>query len=74
MDEADNLGDRICIMAEGEVQTVGSSIFLKNRFGVGYNLIVTKSPQSNSKDIQHFIKKECTEAVMMQEVSTEIHF
>jgi ABC-type multidrug transport system ATPase subunit len=38
MDEADILGDRIAIMAEGDVQCCGSSLFLKNRYGVGYNL------------------------------------
>jgi len=38
MDEADILGDRIAIMAEGKVQCTGSSLFLKNRYGVGYNL------------------------------------
>lgn len=35
MDEADILGDRIAIMAEGKVQCVGSSLFLKNNYGVG---------------------------------------
>lgn len=35
MDEADILGDRIAIMAEGDVQCTGSSLFLKNRYGVG---------------------------------------
>ena len=33
MDEADLLGDRIAIMAEGQVQCCGSSIFLKNIYG-----------------------------------------
>ena len=42
MDEADILGDRICIMAEGNVQCCGSSLFLKNKFGVGYNLVLAK--------------------------------
>mmetsp|Transcript_8487 Transcript_8487/g.14273 ORF Transcript_8487/g.14273 Transcript_8487/m.14273 type:complete len:111 (+) Transcript_8487:423-755(+) len=35
MDEADILGDKIAIMAEGSIQCVDSSLFLKNRFGVG---------------------------------------
>jgi len=35
MDEADLLGDRIAIMAEGELQCCGSSLFLKNKFGSG---------------------------------------
>jgi ABC-type multidrug transport system ATPase subunit len=42
MDEADILGDRIAIMAEGDVQCCGSSLFLKNRYGVGYNLKIDK--------------------------------
>ena len=42
MDEADYLGDRIGIMAEGRLNCCGSSIFLKNQFGVGYNLVVVK--------------------------------
>jgi ATP-binding cassette subfamily A (ABC1) protein 3 len=42
MDEADILGDRIAIMAEGRVQCMGSSLFLKKRYGVGYNLVISK--------------------------------
>jgi ATP-binding cassette subfamily A (ABC1) protein 3 len=42
MDEADILGDRIGIMANGEINCLGSSLFLKNRFGVGYNLTMVK--------------------------------
>ena len=33
MDEADLLGDRIAIMAEGVVQCCGTSLFLKNKYG-----------------------------------------
>ena len=33
MDEADLLGDRIAIMANGQLQCCGSSIFLKNIYG-----------------------------------------
>ncbi len=38
MDEADYLGDRITIMGEGKLICSGSSVFLKNKFGIGYNL------------------------------------
>ena len=38
MDEADFLGDRIGIMAEGKLQCCGSSIFLKNRYEWIFNL------------------------------------
>ncbi len=33
MDEADLLGDRIAIMAEGVIQCVGTSLFLKKKYG-----------------------------------------
>lgn len=42
MDEADFLGDRIGIMGEGRLICVGSSVYLKNKFGVGYNLTIVK--------------------------------
>jgi ATP-binding cassette subfamily A (ABC1) protein 3 len=38
MDEADILGDRIGILAKGRISCLGSSLFLKRKFGVGYNL------------------------------------
>ena len=42
LDEADYLGDRIGIMTQGKLKCVGSSVFLKNKFGVGYNLTIVK--------------------------------
>lgn len=42
MDEADYLGDRIAIMAGGKLITVGSNVYLKNKFGVGYNITFVK--------------------------------
>ena len=35
LDEADVLGDRVAVMAEGRLACAGSSFFLKQRFGVG---------------------------------------
>ena len=58
MDEADILGDRIGIMAEGRLICVGSSLFLKNRFGVGYNLtIVKKSKEEKNPRIEQYLKE-----------------
>ena len=42
MEEADALGDRIAILSHGKLQTLGSSLFLKNRFGLGYRLSLEK--------------------------------
>ncbi|XP_035828704.1 phospholipid-transporting ATPase ABCA7 [Aplysia californica] len=42
MDEADVLGDRIAIIQHGKLRTVGSSLFLKGRFGSGYYLTLVR--------------------------------
>ena len=38
MDEADILADRKAVLSNGRVQCVGSSLFLKKQFGIGYVL------------------------------------
>jgi ATP-binding cassette subfamily A (ABC1) protein 5 len=38
MDEADILADRKAIITKGKLKCIGSSLFLKNRFGLGYHL------------------------------------
>lgn len=62
MDEADILGDRIAIMAEGDVQCTGSSLFLKNRYGVGYNLVIAKKSREPAPQVDEFIKARMKEA------------
>lgn len=51
MEEADTLGDKIAIMAMGRLRAVGTSLHLKNRFGVGYhiNLIVENERVEEAK-------------------------
>lgn len=40
MDEAEVLADRVAILKEGSLQCCGSVMFLKQRFGLGYNITV----------------------------------
>ena len=49
MDEADILGDRIGIMAGGRLVCLGRSLFLKQRYGVGYNLTLVKNEKDENK-------------------------
>ena len=74
MDEADILGDRIAIMAEGDVQCNGTSLFLKNRYGVGYNLTIAKASRDLAPQIDQFIIDRIPTAKKMQEVSSEISY
>jgi ABC-type multidrug transport system ATPase subunit len=72
MDEADVLGDRICIMAEGEVQCCGSALFLKNRFGVGYRLSLIKSANTCADDVQRWLIKHMEKAIFVQDLHSEM--
>lgn len=56
MDEADILGDRIGIMTNGQLICLGSSLFLKNRFGVGYNLTMLNKSKEPNRQIASFLK------------------
>jgi ATP-binding cassette, subfamily A (ABC1), member 3 len=43
MEEADALSDRIVLMNHGKVKCCGSPLFLKDRFGSGYRITVSKA-------------------------------
>lgn len=86
MDEADILGDRIAIMASGQLRCAGSSLFLKKHYGVGYQLTIEKNPKSigssnhasnddnvddTLREIVHSVVKE---AKLLSNVGTEMSF
>lgn len=73
MDEADYLGDRIGIMGEGRMVCCGSSIFLKNRFGVGYNLtFVKETATTDSTVLINLIKKYIPNAKVLSNVAADL--
>lgn len=74
MDEADILGDRIAIMAGGKIKCCGGSLFLKKRFGVGYNLIIAKENKDPNGRIDEFINERIPEAIKLGEVSSEVTY
>ncbi|TMW64055.1 hypothetical protein Poli38472_014172 [Pythium oligandrum] len=75
MDEADILGDRIAIMSEGELRCCGSSLFLKNRYGAGYNLTLVKDDQAcNDSEVINFITSYVPSAQVLSNVGSEIAF
>ena len=46
LDEADELADRIAILSKGKLLILGTSNYLKKKYGVGYNLIITPKTES----------------------------
>lgn len=73
MDEADILGDRIGIMSSGKMTCLGSSMFLKNKFGVGYHVsIEKKTPEDNTVVLPYFEKHLGSGVRKFTEVSGEM--
>ena len=73
MDEADYLGDRIGIMGDGKMICCGSSVFLKNKFGVGYSITFAKQSQEQSSNpIIQTIAKYVSEYKILTNVATDL--
>lgn len=73
MDEADLLGDRIAIMGDGKLICCGSSLYLKNQYGVGYSLTLEKKDAItfNSEAMIKVITDR-VHAVLLTDVGTEM--
>ena len=74
MDEADVLGDRIGIMAKGKIVCLGTSLFLKNRFGAGYKLTMVKKFKQKNRKIMPYLENVFGNVEKLSEVSQEITF
>jgi len=74
MDEADLLGDRVAIMAEGVVKCVGSSLFLKSLFGVGYHMTMVKRADCNVDIVTSLVQSYVTNAKLESNVSAELSY
>lgn len=73
MDEADVLGDRIAIMANGSLKCCGSSLFLKHQYGVGYTLTLVKNVPTASVAAD-IVYRHVPSAICVTKVGNEICF
>uniref|UniRef100_A0A452RCP6 ABC transporter domain-containing protein n=1 Tax=Ursus americanus TaxID=9643 RepID=A0A452RCP6_URSAM len=74
MDEADLLGDRVAIMAKGELQCCGSSLFLKQKYGAGYYMTLVKKPHCSTEKISHLIYHHIPNAILQSNIGEELTF
>jgi ATP-binding cassette, subfamily A (ABC1), member 3 len=82
MEEADSLGDRICIMSKGSITALGTSVELKNKFGVGYQLILLKQDNFDRDRTEEFLAATLDHSVApirllsdnMAEISYQVPF
>ncbi|XP_006876045.1 PREDICTED: ATP-binding cassette sub-family A member 3-like [Chrysochloris asiatica] len=74
MDEADILGDRIAILVRGTLQCCGSSIFLKQIYGVGYHIVMVKEPHCKVEAVTQLINYYIPTATLENSVGGELSF
>jgi hypothetical protein len=82
-DEADVLGDRVAIMSHGKLRCVGSPLWLKARFGIGYLLSISTIDKAAEEEatradrggtIQEAIIRMVPTAEFVSEVARDLSF
>lgn len=74
MDEADILGDRIAIMAEGELKCCGTSFFLKKRFGTGYRLVCVKTAGCDANNVTNVLREYIPGIQVQEDIASELAY
>ena len=72
MDEADILADRKAVLSKGKVQCIGSSLFLKSHFGLGYHLNITVQEGSDVNAIHELVKRFIPESTFIKSFGKDL--
>ncbi|KYO33489.1 hypothetical protein Y1Q_0008681 [Alligator mississippiensis] len=78
LDEAEVLSDRIAFLEEGGLKCCGSPFYLKETFGDGYHLILTKKKNMtegcDTSAVTSMIKSHLPEAYLKQDIGGELKY
>ncbi|XP_073463276.1 ABC-type organic anion transporter ABCA8-like [Aquarana catesbeiana] len=74
MDEADILADRKAVLSNGRLKCVGSSFFLKRKWGIGYHLRIQVTPSCDTEAITSLIKQHVSSAKLSTENVEDLMF
>nr|XP_008509604.1 PREDICTED: ATP-binding cassette sub-family A member 5-like [Equus przewalskii] len=67
MDEADLLADRKAVISQGMLKCVGSSIFLKSKWGIGYRLSMYIDRYCATESLSSLVKQHIPGATLLQQ-------
>ncbi|XP_075850818.1 ATP-binding cassette sub-family A member 10 isoform X4 [Microcebus murinus] len=67
IDEADILADRKVFLFNGKLKCAGSSLFLKRKWGIGYNLSLHRNGMCDTERITSLIKQHIPDAKLTAE-------
>ncbi len=74
LDEADVLGDRIGIVNNGRMRCSGTSLFLKNRFGLGYQINMVRSSTCSLPALEAHIISHVPAAQLLSQSGLELSY
>ncbi|XP_058795656.1 cholesterol transporter ABCA5-like isoform X2 [Phymastichus coffea] len=74
MDEADILADRKAVISKGKLRCCGSSLFLKNKFGIGYHLTMVLEGNSRESAIARLVLSHVAKAEKARRHGRELSF
>ncbi|KAM8946763.1 cholesterol transporter ABCA5 [Pelodytes ibericus] len=72
MEEADILADRKAVISQGTLTCIGSSLFLKSKWGVGYRLSMDINASCNIDSMSEMITHHISGASLMQQTETSL--
>ncbi|XP_021104266.1 ATP-binding cassette sub-family A member 5 [Heterocephalus glaber] len=67
MDEADILADRKAVISQGMLKCVGSSIFLKSKWGIGYRLSMYIDRYCATESLSSVVRQHIPGATLLQQ-------
>ncbi|CAH0549112.1 unnamed protein product [Brassicogethes aeneus] len=74
MDEADILADRKAVVSKGNIRCCGSSLFLKNKFGIGYHLTLVLEGSCREHAIARLVTQHVPKAEKARRHGRELSF
>ncbi|CAK9809913.1 Cholesterol transporter ABCA5 [Anthophora plagiata] len=74
MDEADILADRKAVISKGRLRCCGSSLFLKNKFGIGYHLTLVLEGNAREHAITRLVTSHVSKAEKARRHGRELSF
>lgn len=74
MDEADILADRKAVVSKGRLRCCGSSLFLKNKFGIGYHLTLVLDGTCREHAITRLVTQYVPKAEKARRHGRELSF
>ncbi|XP_055600772.1 cholesterol transporter ABCA5-like isoform X2 [Uranotaenia lowii] len=74
MDEADILAERKAVISKGRLRCCGSSLFLKNKFGIGYHLTLVLDTLSCEASISKLVNEHVPKAEKARRHGRELSY